>query len=37
MIGPERNETLTAMADWPAIEVSIDGQKASRPAVLEIL
>ena len=37
MIGPERNETLTAMADWPAIEVSIDGQKVSRPAGLEIL
>lgn len=37
MIGPEGNETLTAMADWPALEVNVDGQTVSRPAVLEVV
>lgn len=34
-VGEKTNEVLTEMADWPAIEVQVGGQKIKRPAVLE--
>jgi Xaa-Pro aminopeptidase len=35
LVGDKSNEVLTEMADWPTIEIQIDGQKIKRPAILE--
>ncbi len=36
LVGPEENEVLTRIPDWPAISVDLDGQTYERPAVLEL-
>jgi len=35
LVGEESNEIITKMADWPSIEVQVDGQVIKRPAILE--
>lgn len=36
LIGENDNEVLTAIEGWPAIEITVGGQKMKRPAILEI-
>ena len=36
LVGVEANEVLTAMPDWPAIPVLINGREYSRPGILEV-
>lgn len=35
LVGEESNEIITEMAEWPIIEVQVDGQILKRPAILE--
>lgn len=35
LVGPETNEVLTGMRDWPMIEVRVGDQPLLRPAILE--
>jgi len=37
LVGEAGNEVLTAMEDWPALTVTVDGQEHARPAILEVL
>lgn len=37
LVGPERNQVLTAISDWPMLRVEADGQAWERPAILEVL
>ncbi|HTP07068.1 MAG TPA: M24 family metallopeptidase [Anaerolineae bacterium] len=36
LVGPNGNEVLTAMPDWPVLLVEADGQNIPRPAILEV-
>lgn len=36
LVGQDHNETMTAVDDWPAYRVHIDGQTILRPAILEV-
>ncbi len=36
LVGPETNEVLTAIPDWPTIAVEVDGRVWERPAILEV-
>jgi Xaa-Pro aminopeptidase len=36
LIGAERNQVLTAVGDWPAIQVEVDEQVWSRPDILVV-
>jgi Xaa-Pro aminopeptidase len=37
LVHDEGHEVLTAIHDWPALAVTVDGQEIARPAILEIL
>jgi Xaa-Pro aminopeptidase len=36
LVGPEESHFLTEIEDWPVIEVQIDSEIVSRPAILEV-
>jgi antitoxin VapB len=36
LVGQEEPEILTALPDWPTVEVVLDGSTFPRPAILEI-
>jgi antitoxin VapB len=36
LVGENGNETLTAIPDWPVVQVDINGQSLERPAILVI-
>ncbi len=35
IVGPTKNYVLTEMGDWPTIDIEVDGEMVSRPAILE--
>ncbi len=35
LVGPEKNEVLTAIDGWPTLPIKVDGQVIERPAILE--
>jgi Xaa-Pro aminopeptidase len=37
LVGPEQNEVLTTISDWPMLRAQVDGETWDRPAILEIL
>ena len=36
LVGQERSEVLTSIDGWPTLEVVVEGEALSRPAVLEV-
>jgi Xaa-Pro aminopeptidase len=37
LVGEAGNDVLTAIENWPALPVTVDGQEIARPAILEML
>jgi Xaa-Pro aminopeptidase len=36
LVGPDTNEVLTGIPDWPMLIVEVEGQNIPRPAILEV-